>query len=77
LVAESLSLQGGEAAMDLRLAEQYIPQLGKIAREANTVVLPANLTDLGGVLAMAKGLFKGPNGSAAISRSGEVEGQYS
>jgi regulator of protease activity HflC (stomatin/prohibitin superfamily) len=77
LVAESLNLQGGRAAMDLRLAEQYIPQLGKIAREANTVVLPANLTDLGGVLAMAKGLFKAPNGSAAVSRSGEIEGQYS
>lgn len=77
LVAESLNLQGGKAAMDLRLAEQYIPQLGKIAREANTVVLPANLTDLGGVLAMAKGFFKAPNGSAAVSRSGEIDGQYS
>jgi hypothetical protein len=44
--------------MELRIAEQYIPQLGRIAQRSNTVVLPANLTDLGGVLAMAKGIFR-------------------
>jgi hypothetical protein len=44
--------------MELRIAEQYIPQLGRIAQRSNTVVLPANLTDLGGVIAMAKGIFR-------------------
>jgi regulator of protease activity HflC (stomatin/prohibitin superfamily) len=57
MVGESLQAQGGKLAMDLRIAEQYIPQLGRIAQKSNTVVLPANLTDLGGVLAMAKGIF--------------------
>lgn len=70
MVAESLSLQGGKAAMDLRLAEQYIPQLGNIAREANTVVLPANLTDLGSVLAMAKGVLKPANGAPRAAVDG-------
>jgi hypothetical protein len=45
-------------AMELRIAEQYLPQLGQIAQKSNTVVLPANLTDLGSVVAMARGMFK-------------------
>jgi regulator of protease activity HflC (stomatin/prohibitin superfamily) len=58
VVGESLRSDGGKQAMELRIAEQYIPQLGQIAQRSNTVVLPANLTDLGGVLAMAKGIFR-------------------
>jgi hypothetical protein len=44
--------------MELRIAEQYLPQLGRIAEKSNTVVLPANLTDIGGIVAMARGVFK-------------------
>jgi hypothetical protein len=44
---------------ELRIAEQYLPQLGRIAEKSNTVVLPANLTDVGGIVAMARGMFKG------------------
>jgi len=58
LVGMSLQGEGGKLAMELRIAEQYLPQLGRIAQKSNTVVLPANLTDLGGVIAMAKGIFK-------------------
>ena len=58
LVGDSLRSDGGKQAMELRIAEQYIPQLGRIAQRSSTVVLPANLTDLGGVLAMAKGIFR-------------------
>jgi len=57
-VGEALESSGGKLAMELRIAEQYLPQLGRIAQKSNTVVLPANLTDLGGVIAMAKGIFK-------------------
>jgi regulator of protease activity HflC (stomatin/prohibitin superfamily) len=58
MVGESLRTEGGRQAMELRIAEQYLPQLGKIAQRSNTVVLPANLTDLGGVIAMAKGILR-------------------
>lgn len=75
LVGQSLQMEGGRAAMELRIAEQYLPQLGKIAQKTNTVVLPANLTDIGGMLALAKGIFRGPsvsngheNGDSTSSR---------
>jgi regulator of protease activity HflC (stomatin/prohibitin superfamily) len=58
LVGQALQSDGGKLAMELRIAEQYLPQFGKIAQKSSTVVLPANLTDLGGVIAMARGIFK-------------------
>ncbi len=57
-VAQALQSGGGEAAMQLRIAEQYISELGKIAKSGNTIVLPANLTDVGSMIAMAKGLLQ-------------------
>jgi regulator of protease activity HflC (stomatin/prohibitin superfamily) len=59
MVGTALQSDGGKLAMELRIAEQYLPQLGRIAEKSNTVVLPANLTDVGGIVAMARGMFKG------------------
>ncbi len=66
-VALALREPGGNDAMQLRIAEQYIAQFGQLAREGNTFVLPANLSDLGSMLALAKGMLGGPklpNGAA-------------
>ena len=71
LVGESLQAEGGKSAMELRIAEQFLPQFGKIAQRSNTVVVPANLTDLGSVLAMAKGILRPENG---FDRSENDEG---
>lgn len=57
-VAESLTSSGGDKAMELRIAEQYVHELGKIAHSGNTIVLPANLTDVGSMITMAKGLLE-------------------
>jgi len=56
-VAGALQVTGGEGAMRLRIAEQYIEQFGKLAAEGNTFVMPANLTDLGSMLALAQGVL--------------------
>lgn len=61
LVGQSLQAEGGHQAMELRIAEAYIPELGKIAQKSNTVVLPANLSDIGGMIALVKGVLKSPN----------------
>ncbi len=64
-IAESLRLPGGDDAMKLRIAEQYIQQLGNLAREGNTFVIPANLSDLAGMLTMATTLVKsGPTATS-------------
>ena len=56
-VANSLQSDGGDKAMQLRIAEQYVHELGKVAKTSNTIVLPANLTDLGSMITLAKGII--------------------
>jgi regulator of protease activity HflC (stomatin/prohibitin superfamily) len=58
LVGGSLQGEGGRLAMELRIAEQYLPQFGRIAQKSSTVVLPANLSDVGGMIALARSVFK-------------------
>ena len=65
-VGVSLSGDGGEAAMQLRIAEQYVEQFGGLARAANTLVIPANLSDVSSMIALATKVAKS-NGSAEAS----------
>ena len=58
-VARALSQQGGEQAMQLRVAEEYIAQFGNLAKAGNTLVVPANLSDIAGMLTLATTLVKG------------------
>jgi regulator of protease activity HflC (stomatin/prohibitin superfamily) len=52
-VAEAIKLPGGYEAVQLRVAEQYIEQFGELAKEANTLVLPANIADVASMIALA------------------------
>jgi len=52
-VASAVASPGGNQAMQLRIAEQYITQFGNLAKEANTLVVPANLSDVSSMLALA------------------------
>ena len=65
-VGISLIGEGGEAAMQLRIAEQYVEQFGKLAKEANTLVIPANLSDVSSMIALATKVARS-NGSAQSS----------
>jgi regulator of protease activity HflC (stomatin/prohibitin superfamily) len=52
-VAESIKLPGGYEAVQLRVAEQYIGQFGELAKKGTTIVLPANVADVGSMIALA------------------------
>src|SRR5262252_7138955 len=56
-VGGALSERGGIEAMQLRVAEDYIEQFGNLAREGNTLVVPANLSDIAGMIALATKVF--------------------
>ena len=65
-VAESIQNPGGFEAVQLRVAEQYIQRFGELAKEANTLVLPANLADVGSMLALAMNVIgRKPGGGAS------------
>ena len=61
-VAKSLNEAGGEAAMQLRVAENYLTQFGNIAKEGNTLVVPANLADISSMIALATNIVKKGSG---------------
>ena len=52
-VAGSIQLPGGREAVQLRVAEQYITQFGELAKTNNTMILPASVSDIGSMIAMA------------------------
>jgi len=52
-VAIAVAGPGGPEAMRLRIAEQYVAQFGQLAKQANTLVVPANLSDVASMIAMA------------------------
>jgi regulator of protease activity HflC (stomatin/prohibitin superfamily) len=57
-VAEVMKMTGGHEAMQLRLAEQYIKEFGNLAKSGNSMVVPANVSDVTAMLQMAMGVIK-------------------
>ena len=57
-VADALQTTGGDRAMQLRIAEQYIEEFGRLAKTGNTFVVPANLSDIASMIALATGIAK-------------------
>lgn len=50
-VAQAIQGPGGAEAVNLRIAEQYVREFGKLADQNNTLILPANLGDIAGMVA--------------------------
>ena len=57
-VAIALETAGGDRAMQLRIAEQYIKEFGRLAKAGNTFVVPSNLSDIASMIALATGIAK-------------------
>ena len=51
MIAASIQQPGGQDAVSLRVAEQYVKEFGNLAKETNTLILPAQLADIGGAVA--------------------------
>jgi len=64
-IAIAVSSEGGAEAMQLRIAEQYVSEFGNIAKTGNTLVVPANLSDLGSMIALATNIAKGKPANSA------------
>ncbi len=57
-VAEASQMAGGPEAIQLRVAEQYIGEFGKIINNADTVILPSNLADIAAVITTAMNVIQ-------------------
>jgi regulator of protease activity HflC (stomatin/prohibitin superfamily) len=61
-VAEAIQMPGGFEAVQLRVAEQYVREFGNLAKEGNTLVVPANLSDVSSMLALAMNVVRRKDG---------------
>jgi len=64
-VAAAINEPGGFEAVQLRVAEQYVHEFGRIAKESNTIVVPSTLTDVASILSVAMNVIRreGTDGS--------------
>jgi len=60
-VAEAVTVDGGIEAVNLKVAEQYIAAFAQLAKQNNTVILPANVADVSSLVATALSVVKQSN----------------
>ncbi len=58
MVAAAIQKDGGFEAVQLRVAENLVEQYGKLAKETNTMILPANFADVGSLVTAAMSVVK-------------------
>ncbi len=57
-VADAIQQPGGFEAVQLRVAENYLIEFGKLAQTGNTLILPATLSDVGSMISLALNVIK-------------------
>ncbi len=63
-VAASIQVPGGMEAVNLKVAERYVEAFAGLAKTGNSLILPANLADVGGLIAAAMTVVKQQAGRA-------------
>ncbi len=65
-VARAVQEPGGFEAVQLRVAEQYLQQFGALAKQNNTMIVPANLSDAASMISVAMSIIQ-RDGKAPIA----------
>jgi len=58
-VASAINSEGGINAVNMQLAQQYLTEFGKMAKTNNSIIVPADLANVGGILKSALTIVKG------------------
>ncbi|MBE0534431.1 MAG: paraslipin [Phycisphaerae bacterium] len=57
-IANAINDKGGRDAVNLRIAEQYITEFGKLAKTNNSIIIPTNLADIAGMIKSATSVIQ-------------------
>ena len=49
-IAEAVRSEGGSEAVNLKVAEQYVEAFSNLAKESTTLIMPANVADIGSLV---------------------------
>lgn len=67
-IALSINEEGGMNAVNLRIAEQYLNEFGKLAKTNNSMIVPADLSDIAGVISSITSVLNRTNTERLISK---------
>ena len=70
-IASAINEKGGVNAVNLRIAEQYLNEFGKLAKTNNSIIIPTNLADIAGVIKSAASVIK--DQTEAAGQMGDVQ----
>jgi regulator of protease activity HflC (stomatin/prohibitin superfamily) len=57
-IGTAIEEPGGENAVNLRIAEEYLQEFGKLASTNNSLIIPSNLSDIAGIIKSASSVLK-------------------
>ena len=60
-IAEATQTAGGDTAVSLKVAEQYIQAFSKLAKEGNTLIVPNNLGDMSSMVSSVMKIVQANN----------------
>jgi len=63
ILATALASDGGAAAAQLRVAEQYIESFGNIAQKSTTLIVPSSASDAASMIAQAMAVYRATGGA--------------
>jgi regulator of protease activity HflC (stomatin/prohibitin superfamily) len=66
-IAEAIASPGGMQAVNLKVAEQYIAAFAGLAQTNNTLIMPANVADVAGLIATVMSVVRQPEAGAALA----------
>lgn len=68
-IAAAINERGGIDAVNLRIAEQYLGEFGKLARTNNTMIIPSDLSDVASMVASVAKVFNAARAGASSKES--------
>jgi regulator of protease activity HflC (stomatin/prohibitin superfamily) len=67
-IANAINDKGGTEAVNLRIAESYLTEFGKLAQKNNAMIIPSNLSDVAGVVSSVGKIFTTMNAKEESKR---------
>ncbi len=71
MISQSIMKAGGSEAVSFKIAEQYVAAFSKLAQTSTTILLPANASDAGSMVAQALTVFDSIKNKTAAVAAGE------
>ncbi|NRR31478.1 paraslipin [Oxalobacteraceae bacterium] len=68
-VGSAIQSPGGADAVNLKVAEQYVGAFAQLAKTNNSIIIPANLGEMSGLIATAMQVVKAQDKSAVVRSS--------